>query len=88
MENNIQILNLSKEELLNIISQAINSQKKERETNSENTLLTRKETSVLLNVNLATIWRWTKQNKLTAKSIGGRIYYDKNEVLNSIVNLK
>jgi|AntDeeMinimDraft_5_1070356.scaffolds.fasta_scaffold00932_15 hypothetical protein len=47
-------------------------------------LLTRKETADLLNVNLATLWRWTKAKKLTNYGIGGRTYYKHSEVIQSV----
>lgn len=47
-------------------------------------LLTRKETADLLNVNLATLWRYTKSGKLTNYGIGGRTYYKRSEVMESV----
>lgn len=51
-------------------------------------LLTRKETAELLQVNIATIWRWTNSGKLNQYGIGGRTYYKRSEVLESVKSLK
>lgn len=52
------------------------------------TYLTRQEVADLLKINLTTLWHWTNQGKLTAYSIGSRIYYKRKQVENSIVELK
>ncbi len=58
-------------------------------TNSEEQtdLLTRKETADLLQINLATLHRWTKKGKLKSYGISNRIYYKRSEILNSIKSI-
>lgn len=51
-------------------------------------LLTRKQTAELLNINSATLWRYTKKGKLISHGIGGRVYYKRSEVLEAVKSLK
>ncbi len=50
-------------------------------------ILTREETAQLLSISLPTLWNWTKKNILTAYGIGGRVYYKKDEVINSLIQI-
>lgn len=59
---------------------------KEKESESTN-LLTRKEAASLLAISMATLHRWTQQGDLKSYSIGNRIYYKKNEVIESLTSL-
>ena len=61
---------------------------KEQKTTEPNTLVDRKELSEMFGVNQSTIWRWSKRGILNPKGIGGRVYFDRAEVLNSLKNLK
>lgn len=67
-------------------AQLLNS-KKTQQSESVNDLMTRQETADFLKVNLATLWRWTKNGKLIQHGIGGRIYYKRSEVANAIVSI-
>ena len=49
-----------------------------------NDLLTRKESADLLSINLATLHRWTKAGKIINYGIGGRIYYKRSELMESV----
>lgn len=42
--------------------------------------LTRQEVAKMLNIDLSTLWAWTKKGKLQAYGIGNRIYYLRQEV--------
>lgn len=61
---------------------------KEQKTTETNTLVDRKELSEMFGVNQSTIWRWQKRGILNPKGIGGRVYFDRTEVMNSLKNLK
>lgn len=50
-------------------------------------LLTRKETADLLQINLATLWRWTRKGKLKSYGIGNRVYYNRSEIMDSIKSI-
>jgi predicted site-specific integrase-resolvase len=53
----------------------------------EEELLSREETSNLLKINLSTLWRWTKDGKVSAYGIGNRIFYKKDELLKSLIKI-
>lgn len=55
---------------------------------TEKELITRHEAAKLLNVNITTIHRWTEKGKLKPYGIGGRVYFKKGEVLDSVKPLK
>lgn len=61
---------------------------KEQKTTEPNTLVDRKELSEMFGVNPSTIWRWQKKGILNPKGIGGRVYFDRAEVMNAVKNLK
>ncbi|MFV8441862.1 helix-turn-helix domain-containing protein [Flavobacterium sp. LB2P44] len=79
MENPFEII-LAK---LDIIEKAI--EKLNESTNNHDALLSPIETCELLNIKRTTLWKWTKNGKLTSYGIGNRVYYKKGEVLNSLV---
>ena len=54
---------------------------------SDGKLLTVAETSQLLKIDRTTLWKWTKSGKLRRYGMGNRVYYKKNEVLESITSL-
>ena len=92
MNGQIQLIQLTPNELQNAIIEGINQKfdelKKSFQPKEPTELLTRSETSKLLKVNLTTLWNWTKQNKLVSYSIGNRVYYKRTEVMNAIIELK
>ncbi|AWV96713.1 helix-turn-helix domain-containing protein [Arcticibacterium luteifluviistationis] len=45
-------------------------------------LLSREETAKLLQINLSTLWSWTKKGKLTSYGIGSKVYYKYSEIIN------
>lgn len=51
-------------------------------------ILTRKETATLLNISLPTLNTWTKNGILKKHGMEGRVYYKKDEVLDSIKKIK
>ncbi len=60
----------------------------EPKTPELNPLIDRKEIIGIFGVNQATIWRWQNKGILKPKKIGGRVYFDRDEVMNSLKNLK
>ena len=74
---------LTKDELKGIISNSIQEviKKSSVKEKKEEELLTRDEASNLLKINLSTLWRWTKDGKLSAYGIGNRVFYKKDELL-------
>ena len=80
---------LSKDELKGIISNSIQEviNKNSVKEIKEDELLSREETSDLLRINLSTLWRWTKDGKLSAYGIGNRVFYKKDELLKSLIKI-
>lgn len=48
-------------------------------------LLTRKQTADLLQINLTTLWSYTKAGKLHSYNLGNRVYYKKSQNLESLI---
>ena len=46
--------------------------------------ITRKQACAILNIGLATLWKHTKDGKLTSYGIGNRIMYKRDEVLQAL----
>ncbi len=49
--------------------------------------LTRQDVAKMLSVDLSTVHNWTKKGILTANQIGGRVYYIRKQVENSLIKL-
>ncbi|MCR9066092.1 MAG: helix-turn-helix domain-containing protein [Cytophagales bacterium] len=59
------------------------SQKSNSEQRSiESKLLTRKQAAELLQINLSTLFHYTRSGKLKAWGIGNRVYYKLDEIMN------
>jgi excisionase family DNA binding protein len=54
-------------------------------TNKNKELMTRKETAEMLSVSLTTLRTWTVQNIIKSYKLGGKIYYKRNEILESMI---
>ena len=72
MEQSVQLIQLTKTQLQDLISEGVrkelNSLKMEllKKENSED-ILSREETAYYLGINLSTLWRWTKKEKIKAQ---------------------
>ena len=92
MQGQIQLIQLTPNELQNAIIEGVNIQLEKLKTHFQpkepTELLTRSETSALLKINLTTLWNYTKQGKLISYGIGNRVYYKRAEVMQSIIKLK
>jgi len=49
---------------------------------TKESLMTRKETIEYLNVSSVTLWNWAKKGILLPYTIGGKVYYKRNEIDN------
>lgn len=81
MENPFEIIL----ERLERIEKAI--EKLNTPNNDDEELLSRIETAKLLKFNLTTLWKHTKSGKLRSYGIGNRVYYKREEILNSLTRL-
>ena len=94
MQTEILLNGISFEELQNTIQKIVSAEVQRAvdiltpptDTNPE--LLTRKETAKILGISLVTLHDWTKNGTLPAKRIGTRIRYDKQQVYNSLKDIK
>lgn len=48
--------------------------------NSECEFLNRKQTALMLQIEVSTLSRWTESGKLTPKKVGRKLYYEKSEI--------
>ena len=90
-EQTIQILNMTRQELLEIIKEGVklelNRQKAIGQTtfnNSHEKYLSRSETAELLHVTEVTLNNWEKKNILIPKRIGGRVLCKETDVLSRL----
>lgn len=93
MNNSILLQNVSTTELetlfQNCFLKSLQRQKEiEKETSTNEELLTAEETSNFLKISDTTLWRWTNNGNVKAYGIGSRRYYKKSEILNSLTQLK
>jgi excisionase family DNA binding protein len=81
---------LSKKELEDLIVNSLEEVLKNNPFNCppDQELLTREEACKLLKVSLTTLWRWTNNGKITAYGIGYKRFYKKEELINTLVQLK
>ena len=87
MATNVTVIHLTREQLIELIKEALPKQQcppcEEVKTIKED-LLTRKQTSELLNVSFTTLHTWNKEGVLPQRKIGGRVYYSREDVINRI----
>lgn len=72
---------------LNLFARAISEQTRlqiENEVAAQSTesYLTRQQVVNILNVDLSTLWRWTKRNYLNPVRVGGLVRYRKSDIDN------
>ena len=89
MNSQIQFLGTSPIELSEILKEALKEQINEIKNSipQSEQLLTREQTADLLNVNLSTLWAWTKKGKLQSYGIGNKVFYKRSEIENSLIPL-
>ena len=80
---------LSKKELEELITKSLNEAVKNNlpARSAKEELLTREEASELLKIDLSTLWRWTNKGQVIAYGIGKRVFYKKEELLNSLIKI-
>ena len=81
---------VSNVELKKLISESVNEVMdfKQSIVDPKDELLTREETCIYLKINSSTLWSWTKKGKIISYGIGNRRYYKKNELLESLIQVK
>ena len=87
----IQIQEFTVDELADQVAEKLLSKMenylKKLAAKKDDELLTREETANYLKINVTTLWHWTNKGKLISYGIGGRRYYKKQEVIDSLLKL-
>ncbi|MEG0927926.1 helix-turn-helix domain-containing protein [Chryseobacterium sp.] len=92
MENTVQFIQTTPTQLAELINNGVKSQlddlKKQLDLNTQEELLTRKETCDLLKIDSSTLWHWTNKGKVICYGIVNRRYYKRSEIMKSLTKLK
>jgi len=87
----LQFIQITPEQLQNEIIKGVKTEleqlKKDFQPKRPSEYLTRNEVAEMLKIDLSSVHNWTKKGKLKAYGIGGRVYYKREEVENSIIEL-
>lgn len=92
MSKAIQLVQIDPEELVGLINKSVqslfNDFIKGLPTNNPDELLTPCQVCELLQIDNSTLWRWAEKGKIQPYGIGGRRYYKRNELMNSLIPLR
>ena len=87
----IQMIQVTPNELANLMSECVNSQIQElinatnkEQLKDENDLLSRKETADFFKVSLVSIHSWMKDGIIKPYKVGNRTYFKKSELINVV----
>lgn len=87
----IQLVGISPQQLQDAISEDVKRQleelKKSFEPKTPTEYLTRSEVAELLKVDLSTIHNWRKSGRLKAYGKGGKVFFKRSEIENSLIEL-
>jgi hypothetical protein len=87
----IQFIQTTPEQLQNAIIEGVKLQfqdlKKHFTPKEPSRYLTRQDVAEMLQIDLSSLWSWTKKGTLISYKIAGRVYYKLEEVENAIVKL-
>ncbi len=88
----IQFIQTSPDELkaamADIIRHEVEKLKADFQPKQPTEYMTRQQVAAFFNVDLATVWNWTKRGKLQAYGMGNRVYYRRDEVEASLTPLE
>lgn len=88
----VQFIQVTPEQLQESIVQGVKTQleelKKHLQPKEPTKYLTRQEVAEMLSIDLSTVHNWTKKGILSAHQIGGRVFYKRIELENSIIKLE
>ncbi len=92
MEAHIQFIQITPQQLQETILAGVKSQleelKKEFQPKEAEELLTRKEVSALLKINLSTVHAYSNKGILNPIGLSGKVYYRRSEIEASLIPLK
>lgn len=85
----MQLISMSVADFKVTIREAISAElaifKRQMSRKADCNIMTRKETAIMLRIDLSTLWEWTKSGKIKSKGIGRRVYYDRQEIENCLM---
>ncbi len=95
MKKTIQLLEISLEDITNIIKEAVSTELQKlsdsggfQKNDEGERLLSREQTCELLQIDPSTLWHWQNKGKIKAYGIGNRRFYKYNEIMESLIPLK
>ena len=87
----IQFISTSPKALIDLIDETISKRLNEFKNNLQpkepTEFLTRHDLAEMFSVDLSTIHNWSKGGKIQPYSVGGRVYFKRNEIENSLIKL-
>lgn len=69
-----------REDILKDFKHELDQLKKDFQPKEPSQYLTREDVATMLQIDLSTLWAWTKKSKLKSYSIGNRVYYKRHEI--------
>ena len=88
----LQFISITPEKLQNAIIEGLKTQIESlillSQQKEQNEYLTRLDVAELFQIDVSSVHNWTKKGILQSYQIGGRVYYKRTEVENSIIKLK
>jgi len=84
MENKLVVIEI--DHLYSILKQAVNEVIKEEKSRQQKELLNFKETCDFLGIHPSTLNKWKSQNKIPFKRLGKRVFFKRQEILESFQN--
>ena len=88
----LQFISITPEKLQNAIIEGLKTQIESlillSQQKEQNEYLTRLDVAELFQIDISSVHNWTKKGILQSYQIGGRVYYKRTEVENSIIKLK
>lgn len=90
MNTNIQFIQTTPEQLVELINDGIKNQLDDFKRNfqRQDVLLTRTQACEFLQIDSSTLWHWTNKGKVIAYGIANRRYYKKEELIECLIPLK
>lgn len=85
--NNVILQGITAEELSKLIAVEVQKLQNQKNTapNPTDDLITPKEACEILQCTSVTLWRWEKKGRVTPYGIGGKKFFKRSELLQSIV---
>jgi hypothetical protein len=87
MNDKVFLMGITVEELASALVLLLSPNDLQITKNDDKELITREEACKLLSIKKTSLWKHTKSGRLKSYGIGNRVFYKKNELLESITPL-